>query len=163
MISLKFQLRSVIVILFAALIFLSTANAAPYFARTVSRANCLVGLRSISATLPDYGYTFNESISWDPKFWNGHYMWVTSELLNDYIGYGGIWNRKLISKVSSGTPNYYSGTWRQYAANNMKGDQRVRSRTSSNWVLGHHYERLDKSYWIQVSSTGAVDCNLNSW
>lgn len=149
--------------LISILFFISTTEAASYAARTVSRANCLVGLRSLSALLPDYGYTFNESISWDPKFWSGHYMYVTSELTNEQYGQFGLISRRRISMISSGTYNQQISSWRQYASNNMQGDRRVATTTSQNWVYGTHYERLNNSYYVSILGTAAVNCNLTTW
>ena len=46
-------------------------EAATTLARIVSRANCLLPLPKLSLVQAN-GYTFNESISWDPYVWNGH-------------------------------------------------------------------------------------------
>jgi hypothetical protein len=54
------------------------------YARTVSRSNCLV---PTSPLLSISGLTFNESISWDPKFWNKHYVTVKS----DQMGTTNLW------------------------------------------------------------------------
>lgn len=58
-------------------IFFSCSSVFAQYARTVSRANCLVPTNPLLS--PTSGFTFNESISWDPKFWKGHYVTATSK------------------------------------------------------------------------------------
>ena len=45
--------------------------------RIVSRANCMVPLADFTPTfLADHSWTVNESISWDPAFWNLHAIFL---------------------------------------------------------------------------------------
>ncbi len=86
-------------------------------------------------------------------------------MINSYLGRYGIWDWKVISKIPSGNynENMRNTTWRRYASNNMKGGRRVSSKTSQNFVLGYHYEHLDKNWVTNVSWTSAAGCNLTSW
>lgn len=144
------------------LVFPFFSEAATYSARTVSRANCLVGLRKLSPNFPDYGWTFNESISWDPKFWNGHYMYVTSQLwgLSKVNGQS---VDKLWFDNSSGMGNLNNATWRQWAGNLFKGDFRRTSPNNFFAVFGSHYEHMDNSTYVYRMNTYAKDCNLTTW
>ncbi len=137
------------------------AKAATWYARIVSRANCLVPVPKLSLIQAN-GYTFNESISYDPLF-AGHRAIARS---NHYrsVFWGGIWSDYLLNSYQSGSFN--DAKWRVWAGAIDKGDRRempnpyqrpVRS------VAGNHWEVLDGLTYVDVRQTGATDCNITTW
>jgi hypothetical protein len=141
------------------------ASAATYLARIVSRANCMVPLPRI--TPPATEATFFESVSWDPKFWNGHRMHTVSEHYRSSM-WGGIWNRVLIGFHDSGAFDQAmrSLTWRSWAGTVERGNTSESpgpNARSVRWVVGRHWELLDKATIPHYRETGALDCDITTW
>ncbi len=139
------------------------AEAAISPARTLSRANCMVPIPSVSPTL-EYGRTFNESISWDPKFWKDHYAFVRSLHHYSYMYYG-IWNDKILASYSDGDNRFRKSSWRFWAGTVEKGDTRKLYNRGNpyRWTTGDHWELLNGKKEPTYKMSYAVDCNLSTW
>ena len=160
------------------------AYSATYYATSLSRANCDVALKAESHRkffFPDQslenpkfavGYTFNESLSWDPAafFMNNkkHKAQVHSiqqkitgkrgkiyqTLSEDYFSANYIHSLGSWSAGWSSVPS----TWRAYAGNNRPTNVAPQYLE----VYGKHDEKIDSGMTRQ-SFTSAKDCNLSSW
>lgn len=139
------------------------ADSAMNPARTLSRANCMVPIPSVSPTL-EYGRTFNESVSWDPKFWKDHYAFVRSLHHYSYVYYG-IWNDKILGSYSDGDNRFRKSSWRFWAGTVDKGDTRKLYNRGNpyRWTTGDHWELLSGKKEPTYKMTYAVDCNLSAW
>lgn len=134
------------------------------YARTVSRANCLVPTNPFLS--PHSGATFNETISWDPRFWKGHYVTVVSNhYWSRWIGgnWTGYWDERVEATYSGGSVN--SKTWRAWAGKVLPYNFRTVAGTKSGYrsVSGTHKEKLAGSTRISTFYTYAVDCNITRW
>lgn len=138
------------------------AQAARTLARIVSRANCLVPLPKLSLVQSN-GYTFNESISWDPYVWVGHRAISRSNHYRSTF-WGGFWSDYLINSYQSGS--YNDQSWRVWAGKVDKGDTRELPnpyRRPVRFVTGHHWEILDGTTFPYYRSSGATNCNITTW
>lgn len=143
---------------------INTTPSFAQFARTVSRANC--ASPTIPLLSPSTGVTFNESISWDPKFWAGHYVEVTSRhMWSRLVGFN--WNRYWEDSVESvyRAGKFSQKTWRAWAGKvSPYRDVTVAGTPSGyRWVAGTHAEKLSGSNKVFVFYTDAVNCNLTRW
>lgn len=134
------------------------------YARTVSRANCLVPTNPLLSPLS--GVTFNESISWDLKFWKGHYVTAVSKhFWSRWVGgsFTGHWDDRLEATYKAGSLNVK--TWRAYAGKVTPFNIRTVAGTKSGyrWVVGNHTEKLPGSTRIATFYTDAVNCNITKW
>lgn len=140
----------------------SSAEAARTLARIVSRANCLVPLPKLSLMQAN-GYTFNESISWDPYVWVGHRMITRSNHHRSYY-WGNLWSDYLLGSYESSS--YHSASWRVWAGRVDRGDTRELPnphRRPVRSVTGHHWEILDGMTIPYYRFSGALNCNITSW
>lgn len=150
-----------IVVLF---LLIGSAPAFAQYARTVSRSNCLVPTNPLLS--PQSGVTFNESISWDPAFWNGHYVNVISRhMWSRWVGGSitGYWDDRLEATYTGGSIN--SKTWRAWAGKIFLFNNRTVAGTKSGyrWVTGTHTEKLPGSTRIATFYSDAVNCNITTW
>lgn len=150
-----------ILVVFLLLMSMSTISFAQLtFARTVSRANCLVPTYPL---LSIRGLTFNESISWNPKFWNKHYVTVKSE--HRWVQrIGGVWwDDRLMATYSAGS--FYNATWRVWAGTVRPWNEKtiVYDPRGYRYVEGTHRERFPNRPWIYNNYTFATDCNITKW
>jgi hypothetical protein len=137
----------------------TSAYSASYLARTVSRANCVIPTSPFLSPLS--GITFNESISWDPKFLNGHYAAVRST--QTWVRTSPWYSETLEGNFSGG--NVLATTWRAWGGRVFPYNARTIAGTPSGWrfVSGTHYERLTQERFTRTSYTSAVDCNITRW
>lgn len=145
------------------LIFGCTSVAAQY-ARTVSRANCLVPTNPLLS--PTSGLTFNETISWDPKFWRGHYVTaVSNHIWSRWVGgtWTGYWDDRVEKTYRAGSLS--AKTWRAWAGKVTPYNIRTVAGTKSGYrsVAGTHTEKLPGSARVATFYTNAVDCNITKW
>lgn len=137
-------------------------EAASTLARIVSRANCLVPLPRLSLVQSN-GYTFNESISYDPWVWSNHRA-ITQSRHYRSVFWGGLWSEYLLFSQQSGS--YYSGAWRVWAGKIDKGDRRELPnpyRRPVRSVNGDHWEILDGQQYPYRRQTSALNCNITKW
>lgn len=137
----------------------TSAYAENYLARTVSRANCVIPTSPFLS--PYSGITFNESISWDPKFWNTHFIAVTST--QTWVKTSPWYSERLEGNFSGGS--VLRSTWRAWGGRVFPYNARTVPGTPSGWraVSGTHYERLSNESRIRTNYTNAIDCNLTRW
>ncbi len=156
-----YQVLALLAGLFAAT--LSTpSEAATTLARIVSRANCLVPLPKLSLVQAN-GYTFNESISWDPYVWNGHRAISRSSHYRSVL-WGGVWSDYLLNSYQSGSFN--NSSWRVWAGKIDNGDTRELPNPYGRpmrFVSGDHWEILDGMTIPIARRSGATDCNITTW
>lgn len=137
------------------------ATSATYLARLVSRANCLVPLPHLSPSGIGIGYTFFESISWDPKFWNGHHMQTRSVLWHhSRNNIYGIWESY---RLNTHLNQMQTRGWRSWAGTVPKGDRGVNNNKEYRAVAGEHWELLDRDIQWRYRTTHAIDCNITTW
>lgn len=150
-------------VLVLAVLFGCTTVSAQY-ARTVSRANCLVPTNPFLS--PASGITFNETISWDPKFWKGHYVTaLSSHIWSRWVGgtWTGYWDDRVERTYNAGSLS--SKTWRAWARKVTPYNIRTVAGTKAGYrsVSGTHKEKLPGSTRIATFYTTAVDCNITRW
>lgn len=134
------------------------------YARTLSRSNCATP--TLPLLSPITGATFNESVSWDPQFWAGHYVAVTSRhMWSRWIGTSalGYWDDRVEANYYAGNTN--SKTWRAWAGKvlTFRWVTVPGTRSGYRWVQGTHIERLPSSTRIATFYTYADNCNLTRW
>mgnify|MGYP001566931538 FL=1 len=160
------------------------ANSATYHATSLSRANCDVALKAQSQrrfffpdqTLEDpkfaVGYTFNESLSWDPAAFfmnNKKHRAQVHSIQQRITGKRGKFYQTVNEDYFSANyvhslGNWSAGwsnvplTWRAYAGNNRPTQVAPKYLE----VYGKHDEKIDSGMTRQ-SFTSAKNCNLSSW
>ena len=142
-------------------IFSSTSHAQ---SRVVSRANC--ASPTIPLLSPSTGITFNESISWDPKFWAGHYAAVTSEhIWERWVGGNttGYWVSRTEAIYKDGSK--LKKTWRAWAGKITPFRDVTIAGTKSGyrWVRGTHTDWIGTTMVPITRHTSAVNCNITTW
>jgi hypothetical protein len=143
---------------------LTSASTYAQYARILSRANC--ANPTIPLLSPSTGLTFNESVSWDPKFWAGRNINVTSKhIWSRWVGgtYTGYWLDRNEATYSGGNVNVK--TWRAWAGKvspyrdvTVAGDKK-----GYRHVQGTHREKIGGTMSVSARSTSAIDCNLTRW
>lgn len=138
------------------------AFAAKTAARPVSRANCMVPMPHISPV--GFGWTFNESISWDPLFRTDHRVFLRSDHYTS-ARTAGIWRDRKVGSYTAGDGYYRARSWRFWAGTVEKGDKRMPHSFQKpyKWVVGNHWELLDGSRAPVYRYSQALDCQLTNW
>lgn len=143
---------------------LGSSAAHGQYARTVSRANCATP--TIPMLSPSTGLTFNESISWDPKFWAGHYAAVTSQhIWSRWIGgkWTGHWDDRVEATYRAG--RLTAKTWRAWAGKVSRYRNVTVFGTKAGYrsVEGIHVEKIPGSTRVVTFYTEAWNCNITRW
>lgn len=143
---------------------LACSSAHAQFARTVSRANCLVP--TLPLLSPQSGITFNESISWSPIFWKGHFVTVSSKhMWTRWVGGSstGYWDDRLEASYQAGSLRLK--TWRAWAGKiNLYNNRTVAGdKRGYRWITATHTEKLPNLGKNYLFYTNAVNCNITKW
>ena len=148
-----------------------TTQAAEDAVRVLSRANCLVPLAGLTPDwLANQSWTFNESVSYDPAFWNEHVMFVASVHATWLKTLQHIFSGEPIEfsvKTPDGKQDWVIG-WRAWAGQVDSGDTRIPRTTLERHqryknVTGNHWQWYVDSSFIEKRLSTAWDCNLKTW
>ena len=114
--------------------------------------------------IPNAGWTFNESISYDPSLQSNHYARVYSKHVVWRRGTGG-WVGNTVGEYSAGDAFMRTASWRFWAGTYQFGDHRMSpiGRSPYKVVYGEQFEKLDRSLYPYYQSTDATSCQIFTW